>query len=55
MVPIKGLVYRWDYRVSKGIAFIGGLELYKTFAESTQLPHYGLNFWRLGITWRQKA
>lgn len=55
MVSMKRFIYRWDHEVTKGVAFAGGLELYKTSSETFQLPHYGLTFWRLNIMWRRDS
>lgn len=51
-MKLRRFIYTWDYTQSTGVQFIGGLTLYRTTAETTEHPHYCIEFGRLSIKWR---
>lgn len=52
---MRRLVYRWNLPQGKGVEILGGASAYRASTETSELPHYGLQFWRLTITWRRNA
>lgn len=55
MSVVRRFVYRWKLPQGQGVEILGGASAYRTSAETTELPHYGLQFWRLRISWNRRA